>query len=159
METDFHLPTAVGTLFGFIGGLHLVLGLTGLSRGFGVLPLLLALWGATALAGVALAATGRLPLERAYTGGILLLGLSLLGYVDVYGTGVLETLPGIEWKTGLVPTHEHTAAGGHEHGAHDHGSEASSSSLLGQLASDEVALLSKIGEVAALCLLVVLKRE
>lgn len=158
METDFHVPTAVGTLFVFIGGLHLVLGLTGLARDLALLPTLLTLWGAFALGGVALVAADVIPAERAYTVGILMLTVALLGYVDVYGTQVVETTFGIDWGTEAIPTHDHAAADGHDH-SHGQSAAGSSTALLGQLASDEIALLSKIGELVALSLLVVLKRE
>ena len=68
-----------------------------------------------------------------------MLALSLLGYVDVYALGLLESALGVEWQP--------------PDGGQDGDPEQS---LLGRLASGHFALPSKVVELAALTLLVVL---
>ena len=168
MAEGLHLPTAAGTLVGLAGAMHLAIGVDVLATDVTLLSVLLVLWGTTAILGIAATAAGLIPRRAAYAGGIALLVVSLVGYVDVYALGLGESALGVDWQPPESTT-EH-AAGGHHGGgtadatpegsAHDPGSEdhhaSREASILDRLAAGHYALPSKVVELVALGLLVVL---
>ena len=167
MAEGLHLPTAAGTLVGLAGAMHLAIGGDVLATDVTLLSILLVLWGTAAIVGVAATAACLIPRRAAYAGGIGLLVVSLVGYVDVYALGVSEAALGVDWQPpGSTPE----GAGGHHAGgtadatpdgtAHDHGGEdhhgSTEASILDRLAAGHYALPSKVVELVALGLLVVL---
>lgn len=147
MDDGIHLPTAAGCLLALAGAMHLSVGVEAFLADGTTLSALLVLWGVVALGGVAVTAAGLLPRRPARLGAILLLALSLLGYVDVYALGLLESALGVEWQP---PDGDHDGDHGHGWGGDPE------QSLLSRLASGHFALPSKVVELAALALLVVL---
>jgi hypothetical protein len=158
MAEGFHRPTAAGTLVGLAGAMHLAIGAEALGTAVTLLPVLFVLWGLAAIVGVAATAMGLIPRRTALAGGIVLLVVSLVGYVDVYALGLSESALGIDWQPPeWTHAHEGAAGEGH-HDADNH--EPADSSLLQRLASGHYALPSKIVELLALALLVgLLTRE
>ena len=168
MAEGLHLPTAAGTLVGLAGALHLAIGVDVLASNVTLLSVLLVLWGTAAIVGVAATAAGLIPRRAAYAGGIGLLGVSLVGYVDVYALGVREAALGVDWQP---PESANGHAGGghhaggtadatpdgtaHEHGCEDHHA-STEASIRDRLAAGHYALPSKVVELVALGLLVVL---
>lgn len=164
MGEGLHLPTAAGTLVGLAGTMHVAVGVDALTTRVTLLPILLVLWGSVAILGVAATATGRIPQRPAYLGGIALLLVALVGYVDVYALGVSETVLGVEWQPPET-THEDGGSGHHDgattdgHGhqaAGDGHHQATNASFLERLASGHYALPSKAIELTAVGLLLVL---
>ena len=168
MAEGLHLPTAAGTLLGVAGAMHLAIGVDVLASDVTLLSTLLVLWGAVAIVGVAATAAGLIPPRAAYAGGIGLLVVSLVGYVDVYALGVSEAVLGVDWQP---PESASGHAGGGHHGggtadatpdgtAHDDGGEdhqaSTEQSIPDRLAVGHYALPSKVVELVALGLLVVL---
>jgi len=149
MDDGIHLPTAAGCLLALAGAMHLAVGVEAFLADGTTLSALLVLWGVVALGGVAATAAGLLPRRPARLGAIALLALSLLGYVDVYALGLSESALGVEWQP---PDGGHDGDHGHGHGWDGDPEQ----SLLGRLASGHFALPSKVVELAALALLVVL---
>ena len=117
MAEGLHLPTAAGTLVGLAGALHLAIGVDVLATDVTLLSILLVLWGTAAIVGVAATAAGLIPRRAAYAGGIGLLVVSLVGYVDVYALGVSEVAFGVD----LQPPE---SASGHAGGGHHGGGTA-----------------------------------
>jgi len=158
MAEGLHRPTAAGTLVGLAGAMHLSIGAEALATAVTLLPVLLVLWGLAAIVGVAATATGLIPRRTAYAGGIVLLVISLVGYVDVYALGLSESALGIDWQP-PESTHAHEGAAGE--GPHDADRQGlADSSSLERLASGHYALPSKIVELLALALVVgLLARE
>ena len=93
-----------------------------------------------------------LPRRPAYLGGVAVLLVLLIGSLDVCALGVSESVLGVEWQP---PESGHGHAGG-EAGGHDHGWADSERSLAERLTSGHFTLPSKVVELAALALLVVL---
>ena len=168
MAEGLHLPTAAGTLVGLAGAVHLAIGVDVLASDVTLLSILLVLWGTTAILGVVATAAGLIPRRAAYAGGIGLLGVSLVGYVDVYALGVSEAALGVDWQPPESASGH--ACGGHHGGgtgdatphgtAHDDWGEdhhaSTEASILDRLAAGHYALPSKVVELVALGLLVVL---
>ena len=168
MAEGLHLPTAAGTLVGLAGATHLAIGIDVLASDVTLLSILLVVWGAAAIVGVAVTAAGLIPRRAAYAGGIGLLVVSLVGYVDIYALGVSEATLGVDWQPPESAS-GHTGGGHHGGGtvdatpdgtAHDGGGEdhhaSTEVSILDRLAAGHYALPSKVVELVALGLLVVL---
>jgi len=168
MAEGLHLPTAAGTLVGLAGAVHLAIGVDVLASDVTLLSILLVLWGTTAILGVVATAAGLIPRRAAYAGGIGLLVVSLVGYVDVYALGLGESALGADWQPPESTT-EHAGSGHHGGGtadftpdgtAHDNAGEdhhaSTEASILDRLAAGHYALPSKVVELVALGLLVVL---
>ena len=168
MAEGLHLPTAAGTLVGVAGAMHLAIGVDVIATDVTLLSILLVLWGTTAILGIVATAGGLIPRGAAYAGGIALLVVSLVGYVDVYALGLGESALGVDWQPpDLASGH---AGGGHHGGgtdaataagtAHGDGDEnhhaSTEASIRDRLAAGHYALPSKVVELVALGLLVVL---
>ncbi|WP_254837559.1 hypothetical protein [Natronomonas marina] len=153
MAEGIHLPTAAGTLVGLAGAMHVAVGVDALATEVTPLSLLLVAWGAVALAGVAATGLGAVSRRTAYLGGIALLLVSLVAYVDVYALGLSESALGLDWQPPEASHSHGEAAGGHTHGWD---TESTEPTFLERLASGHFALPSKIVELVALGLLAAL---
>jgi len=158
MAEGLHLPTAAATLVGLAAAMHLAIGVDALTATTRLLPMLLVLWGTVVMLGIAATAAGTLPRRPAYAGGVALLVVALVGYVDVYALGVSETALGVDWHPPSSAHHGGSPDGDgavHHGAAHHHGT-ATDGSFFARLAAGHYALPSKLIELVSVGLLLLL---